>query len=31
MLRSEDLGDGRGCDYVAVRRETPEDVTRNDV
>ena len=31
MLRHEDIGDGRGRDYVAVRRETPEDVTRNDI
>ncbi len=31
MLRKQDTGDGRGYDYVAVRRETPEDVTRNDV
>jgi diaminopimelate decarboxylase len=31
MLRSEDTGDGRGRDYLAVRRETPEDVTRNDI
>ncbi len=31
MLRSEDTGDGRGHDYLAVRRETPEDVARNDL
>jgi diaminopimelate decarboxylase len=31
MLRSVDTADGRGTDYVAVRRETPEDVTRNDL
>ena len=31
MLRAQDMGDGRGTDYVAVRRETPEDVTRNDI
>ncbi|MBQ7337636.1 MAG: diaminopimelate decarboxylase [Clostridia bacterium] len=31
MLRKSDTGDGRGIDYLAVRRETPEDVTRNDI
>jgi diaminopimelate decarboxylase len=31
MIRAHDTGDGRGNDYLAVRRETPEDVCRNDI